>query len=184
MGQKIKTVDELIPLLQSHRQDGATIVFTNGCFDLLHIGHIRYLQQAKSFGDLLIVGINSDASVRQLQKGPLRPIIPDHQRAEVLAALDCVDFVVMFEEPDPLRLIQALTPDVLVKGGDWSLDQIIGREHVEAHGGRVQTIPLVPDISTSRIIDRILEASQAEPSSIMTKPDQTAKKPSGVPDPV
>ena len=131
------------------------MVFTNGCFDLLHVGHIRYLQAARALGDVLVVGVNSDASVRLLQKGPGRPVMPDEHRMEVLSALSCVDYVVKFEEPDPLLLIEAIHPDVLVKGGDWPIDRIVGRSGVEARGGTVVSIPLVPEVSTSRIIERI-----------------------------
>lgn len=121
----------------------------------MHIGHTRYLQAARDLGDLLIVGVNSDASVRTLSKGADRPIVPDDQRAEVLAALSCVDYVVIFPEPDPGPLIAALQPDILVKGGDWPLDRIVGRETVEARGGRVQTIPLIPGVSTTTLLQRI-----------------------------
>ena len=131
-------------------------MFTNGCFDLLHIGHTRYLEEAKGLGDRLVVGLNSDDSVRQLAKGTDRPIVTADQRAEVLAALACVDYVTIFDEPDPLALIQALRPNILVKGGDWSTDRIVGKEFVEAQGGSVRNIPLVPDISTTAIIQRIL----------------------------
>lgn len=131
------------------------MVLTNGCFDLLHVGHIRYLQSARALGDVLVVGVNSDASVRLLQKGPGRPVMPDEHRMEVLSALSCVDYVVKFEEPDPLLLIKTIQPDVLVKGGDWPIDQIVGRSSVEARGGTVVSIPLVPGVSTSRIIERI-----------------------------
>lgn len=161
MEQKIKTIDDLLQTVTPRRLAGATLVFTNGCFDLLHIGHVRYLQQAKQFGDILVVGVNSDASVQQLNKGPGRPITPASQRAEIVAALEWVDFVVIFDEPDPLCVIQALTPDVLVKGGDWALEHIIGRDHVESHGGRVYAIPLIPDISTSRIIGRIMQSQRS-----------------------
>jgi D-beta-D-heptose 7-phosphate kinase/D-beta-D-heptose 1-phosphate adenosyltransferase len=121
----------------------------------MHIGHTRYLQAAKALGDLLVVGVNTDDSVRSLEKAPDRPIVQDAQRAEVLAALGCVDFVVLFAEPDPGRLIEALQPDVLVKGGDWALDKIIGRDIVEARGGMVRTIPLVPGLSTTALLQRI-----------------------------
>ena len=131
------------------------IVFTNGCFDLMHIGHTRYLQAAKALGDILVVGVNSDASVRSLNKAPDRPIVGEAHRAEVVAALGAVDYVVIFPEPDPLTLITALEPDVLVKGGDWTLDRIIGREVVEQRGGTVKTIPLVPGMSTTALIQRI-----------------------------
>lgn len=155
MPTKVTTRDELVSLLAECRQRQQCVVFTNGCFDLMHIGHVRYLQAARNLGDLLVVGVNSDGSVRALSKGPDRPIVPDVQRAEVLAALACVDYVVIFSEPDPGALIAALQPDILVKGGDWPLDRIIGRDTVEARGGRVQTIPLVPGVSTTTLVQRI-----------------------------
>ncbi|MFO0775260.1 MAG: D-glycero-beta-D-manno-heptose 1-phosphate adenylyltransferase [Nitrospiraceae bacterium] len=144
--------------LASVHAAGRTLVFTNGCFDILHLGHVRYLQAARALGDVLVVGVNSDASVRQLEKGPDRPIVPASQRAEVIAALACVDYVTIFEEPDPLALIVAIQPTVLVKGGDWDLSRIVGREFVEKRGGRVVTIPLVPDLSTTTLIRRIRSA--------------------------
>jgi D-beta-D-heptose 7-phosphate kinase/D-beta-D-heptose 1-phosphate adenosyltransferase len=155
MREKILTVAQLTPILERARADRKRIVFTNGCFDLMHVGHVRYLQQAKTLGDLLVVGVNSDDSVRSLNKGPDRPVVPDVQRAEVLAALECVDYVVIFSEPDPRRVIADVQPDVLVKGGDWSIDRIVGREIVEAGGGIVKTIPLVPDVSTTALLRRI-----------------------------
>jgi D-beta-D-heptose 7-phosphate kinase/D-beta-D-heptose 1-phosphate adenosyltransferase len=155
---KICSRDRLAAILGKHRQQGRRVVFTNGCFDLMHIGHTRYLQAARSLGDVLVVGVNSDASVRALNKGSDRPIVPDQQRAEVMAALACVDYVVMFDEPDPAGLIALLQPDVLVKGGDWPLDRIVGRDIVEARGGTVRTIPLVPGISTTTLIQRIRTA--------------------------
>ena len=155
MSDKIKTSAELAPILASARADDKRIVFTNGCFDLLHVGHTRYLQAAKTLGDVLVVGINSDGSVRSLNKASDRPIVGEAQRAEVLAALGCVDYVVIFSEPDPLKLIVALQPDVLVKGGDWKLDNIVGREVVEKRCGVVKTIPLVPGMSTTALIHRI-----------------------------
>lgn len=155
MPSKVITGDQLAPLLAEHRRHKQVIVFTNGCFDLMHIGHTRYLQAARNLGEVLVVGVNSDESVRALQKGSDRPIVPEAQRAEVLAALACVDYVVMFPEPDPASLIAALQPDILVKGGDWPLDRIVGRETVEARGGRVQTIPLVPGVSTTTLVQRI-----------------------------
>jgi D-beta-D-heptose 7-phosphate kinase/D-beta-D-heptose 1-phosphate adenosyltransferase len=155
MSAKVMTTEQLVPLLQQARAQQKRIVFTNGCFDLMHIGHTRYLQAAKALGDLLVVGVNTDDSVRSLEKAPDRPIVQDAQRAEVLAALGCVDFVVLFAEPDPGRLIEALQPDVLVKGGDWPLDKIIGRDIVEARGGMVRTIPLVPGLSTTTLLQRI-----------------------------
>lgn len=159
MPQKIMTREQLVEQLQALRARGSRIVFTNGCFDLMHVGHTRYLQTAKALGDFLVVGVNTDDSVRSLEKAPDRPIVPEAQRAEVLAALGCVDFVVLFSEPDPKALITAVQPDVLVKGGDWPLDRIIGRDVVEARGGRVQTIPLVPGFSTTALIHRIRSAS-------------------------
>jgi D-glycero-beta-D-manno-heptose 1-phosphate adenylyltransferase len=159
MPDKIVTREQLVEQLQPLRATGARIVFTNGCFDLMHIGHTRYLQAARALGNLLVVGVNSDDSVRSLEKAPDRPIVPEAQRAEVLAALGCVDFVVLFSEPDPKALITAVQPDVLVKGGDWPLDRIIGRDVVEARGGMVRTIPLVPGFSTTALIHRIRSAS-------------------------
>ncbi len=155
MHSKIFTRDKLASLLAEHRLQKQLIVFTNGCFDLMHIGHTRYLQAARNLGDLLVVGVNSDASVRTLNKGTDRPIVPDAQRAEILAALACVDYVVIFPEPDPGSLIATLQPDILVKGGDWPADRIVGRETVEARGGRVHTIPLVPGVSTTTLVQRI-----------------------------
>ncbi len=146
---------DLIDVLAQARAQGQRIVFTNGCFDLMHVGHTRYLQAAKSLGDLLVVAVNSDASVRSLDKAADRPIVPESQRAEVVAALRCVDHVVVFSESDPGRLIAALQPDVLVKGGDWPLEKIIGRDLVEARGGLVTTIPLVPGLSTTALLQRI-----------------------------
>jgi D-beta-D-heptose 7-phosphate kinase/D-beta-D-heptose 1-phosphate adenosyltransferase len=130
------------------------VVFTNGVFDLLHPGHVRYLQQARALGDVLAVGLNSDASVRR-NKGPQRPIIPEAERAEILAALDCVDLVTCFDEDTPAAIIEACHPDILVKGADWPADQIVGRDTVEARGGRVVRVPVEPGHSTSAIVDRI-----------------------------
>jgi rfaE bifunctional protein nucleotidyltransferase chain/domain len=155
MLSKIKTLAELQPLLALLRASGKRIVFTNGCFDLIHPGHTRYLATARSFGDLLVVALNSDASVRVI-KGDKRPINPQNDRAETLAALEAVDFVTVFDEPDPYRVIAALQPDVLVKGGDWPIEKIIGRDVVEARGGRVVNVPFVEGQSTTGIIDRIL----------------------------
>ena len=133
------------------RRRGLRVVFTNGCFDLLHVGHVRSLEAARRLGDRLIVGVNADAGVRRL-KGPGRPIVPARQRAEILAALECVDWVVLFRETTPLGLIRALRPDVLAKGGDWSRDAIVGREEVEGWGGRVVRLRQVPGVRTSRLI--------------------------------
>ncbi|MDD5704914.1 MAG: D-glycero-beta-D-manno-heptose 1-phosphate adenylyltransferase [Kiritimatiellae bacterium] len=136
------------------RAEGRRVVFTNGCFDLLHRGHIHYLCEARAHGDALIVGVNSDASVRR-NKGPLRPIVPEEDRVALLLSLRCVDYVVRFDEDTPLGLIERLLPDVLVKGRDWA-HHVVGREVVEAAGGRVELAELVPDHSTSIIISRIL----------------------------
>lgn len=155
MLSKVKSRQELALLLQAQRQAGKRIVFTNGCFDLMHVGHTRYLQAAKDLGDLLVVAVNSDESVKSLNKAPDRPIVPEAQRAEVVASLGSVDYVILFHEPDPRDLIAALQPDVLVKGGDWAVEQIVGREIVEARGGIVRTIPLVPGMSTTSLIQRI-----------------------------
>ena len=155
MSEKVVTSRQLVPILNRARAEKKRIVFTNGCFDLMHVGHTRYLQAAKALGDVLVVGVNSDLSVRRLNKAPDRPIVSEANRAEVLAALGCVDYVVIFAEPDPLKLITALEPDVLVKGGDWAIDKIVGREIVEGRGGTVKTIPLVPGMSTTALVDRI-----------------------------
>lgn len=136
------------------RQDGKRVVFTNGCFDLLHPGHVRYLTQARSLGDALIVALNSDRAVREL-KGPGRPILKEQERAQVIGALGCVDYVTIFDDVSPLATISALLPNILVKGGDWNLEEIIGREEVEAAGGQVLSLPFVEGLSTSDIIDRI-----------------------------
>jgi D-glycero-beta-D-manno-heptose 1-phosphate adenylyltransferase len=148
------TVTQAQAVVASLRDQRKTVVFTNGVFDLLHVGHLRYLQQARALGDALIVGINSDRSVRAI-KGPSRPVTPEHERAEILAALECVDAVVVFDEETPHDLIAALLPDVLVKGADWAADAIVGRDIVEARGGRVVRVPIEPGHSTSAILERI-----------------------------
>ncbi|MGA2420407.1 MAG: D-glycero-beta-D-manno-heptose 1-phosphate adenylyltransferase [Candidatus Acidiferrum sp.] len=150
------------PSMATHvaqRPAGQRVVFTNGCFDLLHPGHIRTLEEARQLGDALVVGLNSDRGVREL-KGPGRPILPERERAEILAALECVDAVVIFDEPTPREIIAALLPDVLVKGGDWAGDQIVGREEVEAAGGRVVSIPVAPGYSTTAILQKIRDGAQ------------------------
>ena len=159
MKNKIVDRSALAGILVRERTRSRKIVFTNGCFDVLHVGHVRLLQQARRHGDLLIVAINSDASVQSLQKGVDRPIHNQHERAEVLAAFSAVDLIVVFEESTPLELIQEIKPDVLVKGGDWAADQIVGREIVEAGGGRVILVPLIPDHSTTGIVDKIRNSS-------------------------
>jgi len=153
---KIISWEQLKEEVKKWQTSGLKVVFTNGCFDLLHIGHIRYLQAAKKYGDKLIVAINSDRSVREI-KGERRPIISENERAEIVAALDCVDRVVIFDEPTPLSLINFLQPDVLVKGADWPEEKIVGREVVLAKGGKIIRIPVVEGISTTEIIKKILK---------------------------
>jgi len=153
---RILTIEEAILRFGRQKRNGR-VVFTNGCFDLLHPGHIQGLEQARALGDALVVGINGDASVREL-KGTGRPILPELERAEIMAALECVDAVVIFQELTPRETIAALLPDVLVKGGDWPGDQIIGREEVEAAGGRVVSVPVVPGYSTTAILAKMRAA--------------------------
>jgi len=146
--------DELIARVGPGERRGRRVVMTNGCFDLLHPGHVRCLEEARALGDLLVVAINSDASVRRL-KGAGRPVVPEAERAEILAALAAVDYVTVFDEDTPQKIIARVLPDVLVKGGDWGADEIVGRAEVEAAGGRVVTIPLEPGYSTSALLERI-----------------------------
>ena len=154
--QKIKTLDEVVHIRSRLRERGRKLVFTNGCFDILHVGHVRYLDQARSLGDALVVGINSDRSVREI-KGASRPIVSEKERAEVIAALACVDFVFIFDDPTPKRVIDAIVPDVLVKGADWGISDIVGRDTVENAGGVVLNVPLVEGSSTTDIIQKVLE---------------------------
>ena len=161
MMEKVFIPDVLSETLRLKQKQGKKIVFTNGCFDLLHIGHIRYLQSARDLGDLLVVAVNSDESVRSLNKGQGRPINPVNQRIEVLAALACVDYIVRFDESTPLHIIETLQPDILVKGGDWTIDRIVGKDSVEKQGGIVTSIPLIPGVSTSLIIERIQKMYKA-----------------------
>lgn len=151
----IVELEELLGLLEKVRGK-KKIVFTNGCFDLLHAGHADYLNKAKSLGDILVVGINSDASVRRI-KGEKRPILPQQMRAYLLDNLKPVDYVVIFEEDTPLELIKAIKPDVLVKGADWDLERIVGADFVLSYGGRVERIAFSFDISTSKVVERILD---------------------------
>lgn len=151
---KTLTPEQLIRERERLRREGKSVVFTNGCFDLLHPGHVRYLDQARRLGDALIVALNSDRTVRAL-KGEGRPILNEQERAEVIAALEAVDYVVVFDEETPRELIAALLPDVLVKGGDWQIDLIVGREEVERAGGKVLSLPFVEGSSTTDIIDRV-----------------------------
>jgi rfaE bifunctional protein nucleotidyltransferase chain/domain len=158
MDTRSKIIDPLTlaDRLISMRSAGKLVVFTNGCFDILHAGHVRYLSAAKNEGDLLVVGLNSDQSVRRI-KGKRRPIVKQEHRLEILASLQVVDYVTLFDEPDPLKLIQLLKPSILVKGEDWSEDKIVGADIVKANGGRVVRVPLAGDASTSGIIERIVK---------------------------
>jgi len=154
--RKIKTLAQMKAVVARLKGRGKKVVFTNGCFDILHVGHVRYLRRAKTQGDVLVIGLNTDRSVREI-KGEKRPIVPEKERAEVLAALEFVDYVVPFDEPDPFRLIGALKPNVLVKGADWPRSRIIGREIVEKIGGRVVRVPLVAGASSTGLIEKILK---------------------------
>ena len=150
----LQTRAQAVAFAERLRADGQKVAFTNGVFDLLHPGHVRYLQQARALGSALIVGVNADASVRR-NKGPDRPINPERERAEVVAALACVDAVVIFDEDTPAEIIRAIRPDVLVKGADWPADQIVGRDTVEAAGGRVVLMPVEEGYSTTALLERI-----------------------------
>jgi rfaE bifunctional protein nucleotidyltransferase chain/domain len=151
---KLKSLGELEAIVADARRTGATVVFTNGCFDLVHRGHVHILREAKTLGDILIVGINSDRSVRGI-KGPARPILAETDRIELIAAMEMVDYVVLFDEPDPFKLIEAIKPDVLAKGGDWGAGGVVGADIVEREGGRVAVIPYLKGFSTTEIIERI-----------------------------
>ena len=155
-GTKIKKIDSLKKEISRLKKSGKRIVFTNGCFDLLHYGHVMYLEKAKSLGDVLVVGLNSDASVRRI-KGSRRPLINQNDRAKIIAALESVDFVVIFGSDTPLEAIKALKPDLLVKGSDWQNKGIVGAEFIKNYGGRVLTVKLADGRSTSSLIKKILE---------------------------
>jgi len=150
--EKLLPLDRAVEAVAELKRQGKRVVFTNGCFDLLHPGHTRYLAEARTLGDALLVAVNSDRSVRAL-KGPGRPILPESERAEILAALECVDYVTVFDDLTPRSLIARLLPQVLAKGADWGPTEIVGREEVEAAGGRVVSIPVVPGFSTSALIE-------------------------------
>ena len=151
---KLKSLEEIKAIVVDARTNGKKVAFTNGCFDLLHRGHVHVLRAARACADLLIVGINSDQSVKQI-KGPTRPALPESDRCELLGAMEMVDFVILFNEPDPHNLISAIRPDVLVKGGDWNTEKIIGSDMVEEAGGRVVVVPYIKGFSTTEIIERI-----------------------------
>jgi rfaE bifunctional protein nucleotidyltransferase chain/domain len=161
MSEKIVSSDELCRERQRLRAEGRRLVFTNGCFDILHVGHVRYLQSARNLGDALVVAINSDRSVREL-KGAGRPIMNEQERAEMLASLGAVDYVTVFDDLSPRALISEVLPDILVKGGDYKPEEIHGREETEAAGGRVLSLPFVEGASTSSIIERILDESKVQ----------------------
>jgi rfaE bifunctional protein nucleotidyltransferase chain/domain len=154
VSDKLKTLDELIEIAAQARRNGKSVVFTNGCFDLLHRGHVHVLRQAKAAGDLLVVAINSDQSVKAI-KGPTRPVAAEMDRLELIAAMEMVDYVILFDEPDPSKLITAIKPNVLAKGGDWGADGVVGADIVEREGGRVVLVPYLKGYSTSEIIERI-----------------------------
>jgi D-beta-D-heptose 7-phosphate kinase/D-beta-D-heptose 1-phosphate adenosyltransferase len=153
---KQRTLEQLVPELQRQRAAGRRIVFTNGCFDLIHLGHVKYFQFARAQGDLLVVGVNTDSSIRGL-KGPKRPIVNEHDRVEVLEELESIDYLIRFEEQTPLKLIEAIQPDVLVKGADYKKEDVVGWDVVEKRGGRVALAPLIDGRSSSNLIQRILE---------------------------
>jgi D-beta-D-heptose 7-phosphate kinase/D-beta-D-heptose 1-phosphate adenosyltransferase len=181
---KVKTLRAVARAARRARAAGRKVVFTNGCFDLLHRGHIRYLEQARSLGDLLVVALNSDASVRRL-KGPGRPVVPAEQRAEVLAALAAVDLVLIFGGLDPGEVIRTVRPDVLVKGGDWPADRIVGADFVRSTGGIVRSLPYVEGASTTGLIRRLASTSGHEPGTrrrwvgISHQLQKPSRKPSG-----
>jgi D-glycero-beta-D-manno-heptose 1-phosphate adenylyltransferase len=152
--EKVQSRDQIKAAAARAKIEGKKIVFTNGCFDLLHVGHLRLLAEAKKLGDVLLVALNSDRSVREI-KGAGRPILPERERAELIAALEMVDYVTLFDEPDPLNLLREVRPDVLVKGGDWAEDKVVGRELVEGWGGKVAVVPYLADHSTTDIIEKI-----------------------------
>jgi len=156
MHDTVLNLSDLMDRINEHKKNNQRIVFTNGCFDILHVGHVRYLSEAKFQGDILIVGLDSDTSVRKI-KEEQRPIISQDQRAEVLASLRCVDYVTIFDDADPLPLISAIKPDVLVKGADWQEKDIIGADVVKKNGGKVVRVSVVPDSSTSDIIQKIVK---------------------------
>jgi D-beta-D-heptose 7-phosphate kinase/D-beta-D-heptose 1-phosphate adenosyltransferase len=153
---KITPRNELKATVERLKREGKKVVFTNGCFDILHAGHTRYLREARKMGDALILALNSDSSVRSI-KGPMRPIVPEAERAEVVASLDSVDYVTVFDELTPLELIEFLRPDVIVKGGDWAEKDIVGAETVRKWGGRVAIMPEIEGASTTNIIDKVLQ---------------------------
>ena len=154
LSDKYKTLEQLAPIVLEAKTAGRKVVFTNGCFDILHRGHLELLESARKLGDLMVVAVNTDRSVRQL-KGPSRPVMHETDRVALLAALEMVDYVILFDKSDPGDIIEALLPHVLVKGGDWKPEEVIGGDVVEANGGRVVIVPLLPGHSSTRIMERI-----------------------------
>jgi rfaE bifunctional protein nucleotidyltransferase chain/domain len=154
---KIQLLPDALPRIRAWQAAGEQIVFTNGCFDLVHLGHIDYLEKARALGNRLVLGLNTDASVSRI-KGPLRPVVNEGARARLMAALSFVDAVILFDEPTPQALIEAVQPDILVKGDDYAVANIVGADFVQQRGGTVQTIPLVPGYSTTRLIEKIKQA--------------------------
>ena len=165
---KLVSQDELAEITSREKRDGRRVVFTNGCFDLLHPGHVRCLAEARALGDVLIVAVNSDRSARG-NKGSEHPLVPERDRAEVLAALAAVDYVTIFDEPTPRELISRVLPNILVKGADWPPDQVVGREEVEAAGGRVISIPLEPGYSTTNLVEKIRKSAAASQDAVVKR---------------
>ena len=159
MGKKSKTIEELLSIRKKLKSSGKKVVMTNGCFDLLHAGHIHLFRKAKKYGDVLIVALNDDASIARI-KGPNRPIFKLNERLEILEAVETIDFLVSFKEETPKKLISLILPDVLIKGGDWGEDEIVGREEVESAGGEVVVVPYLPGSSTTEIIEKVLKLSK------------------------
>lgn len=152
----LTNIEEFLPIRKNLKLQNKKVVFTNGCFDIVHSGHVDYLNKAKNLGDILVIGLNSDRSVREI-KGEKRPIVNQEERAFVLKNLKCVDYVILFDEPTPKEIIDKIIPDILIKGGDWAIENIVGREVVEANGGEVKTIQFVTFQSTTNIIKKVLE---------------------------
>ena len=173
---KVKSLAAAVRAARKAQGAGRRVVFTNGCFDLLHRGHVRYLEQARGLGDFLVVAVNSDASVRRL-KGPGRPVVPAVERAEVLAALAAVDLVLIFDDLEPGRIIRAVRPDLLVKGGDWPVDQIVGADFVRSTGGVVRSLPYLPGASTTELIRRLASGLSYPPSALSPQVQNEGRKP-------
>jgi len=153
---KILSRDALKQEIGRLKREGRKIAFTNGCFDILHVGHVRYLREAAKMGDILVLALNSDASVRAI-KGDKRPLVPEDERADVVAALECINYVTIFDELTPLELIEYLQPDVIIKGGDWAEENVVGRDAVRQWGGRVAIIPEISGVSTTNIVEKIMK---------------------------